>query len=67
MKGEYISIETSKIMADIEKENKKLHDRIDEAIEYIEQHRIGNEYSYEYDLFQRNARTSDLLEILKGE
>lgn len=36
MKGEYISIETSKIMADIEKENKELHDRIDKAIDYID-------------------------------
>ena len=40
--------------------------RINKAIKYIEEHRIGNEYSYEYDLFQRNARTSDLLNILKG-
>lgn len=36
MKGEYISIETSKIMADIEKENKELHDRIEKAIDYID-------------------------------
>lgn len=36
MKGEYISMETSKIMADIEKENKELHDRIDKAIDYID-------------------------------
>ncbi len=43
-----------------------LSKRIDKAIKYIEKHRIGNKYSYEYDLFQRNARTSDLLSILKG-
>lgn len=46
--------------------NSKLAKIILKAIEYIENHRIGNEYSYEYDLFQRNARTSDLLSILKG-
>lgn len=44
----------------------KYKERIDKAIEYIEKHRIGNEYSYEYNLFTRNARTSDLLNILKG-
>lgn len=31
MKGEFISIETAKIMADIEKENKELH----EELEYL--------------------------------
>lgn len=51
----------------LEEDKLILQKRINKAIEYIEEHRIGNEYSYEYDLFQRNARTSDLLKILKGE
>ena len=37
MKGEYISIETSKIMADIEKENKELYDRIDKVNNYVQE------------------------------
>lgn len=32
MKGEFISIETAQIMADMEKENKELQQRIDKAI-----------------------------------
>ena len=38
MQGEYISIETLRIYQDIEKENKKLHEKIDKAIEYIKNH-----------------------------
>lgn len=41
---------------------------IKEAREYVEEHRIKNPYHYEYNCFMRNARASDLLEILsKGE
>ena len=35
MKGEYISIETLEIMSEIEKENKRLQERIEKAVEYI--------------------------------
>ena len=45
----------------------KLQQRIDKAIEYVEEHRIKNPYHYEYNCFMGNARTSDLLEILKGD
>ena len=46
----------------------ELHSIIKEVREYIEEHRIQNKYSFEYDLFQRNTRVSELLEILdKGE
>lgn len=45
-------------------ENKRLHSIIKEVREYIEEHRIQNKYSFEYDLFQRNTRVSELLEIL---
>ena len=41
--------------------------KVDKAREYIEEHRINNPYHYEYNCFMRNARASDLLEILKGE
>jgi hypothetical protein len=51
-----------------EQEIERLNNIIKEVREYIEQHRIQNQYSYEYDLFQRNTRVSELLEILdKGE
>lgn len=51
MKGEYISMETSKIMADIEKENKELHDRI-EKLEKINKR-----------LWEENARLSNGREL----
>lgn len=35
MKGEYISIETLRIMQDLEKENKELQNIIKEAKEYV--------------------------------
>lgn len=35
MKGEFITIETAQIMADIEKENKELQQRIDKARKYL--------------------------------
>ena len=55
-----------KRISNLEFEVEERDRRIDKATEYIEKHRIGNEYSYEYNLFTRNARTSDLLNILKG-
>lgn len=58
--------ELLKRISELEFEVEERDRRIDKAIKYIENHRIGNEYSYEYDLFQRNARTSDLLSILMG-
>ena len=38
MNGEIISMETARIMADIEKEKKELQDRIDKAILYYKTH-----------------------------
>ena len=35
MNGEYISIESAKIMTDIEKENKELQNRVNKAIKKI--------------------------------
>ena len=46
-------------------EVENLHNKIEKAIEYIEEHRIKNPYHYEYNCFMGNARASDLLEILK--
>lgn len=51
MKGEYISIETLEIMSEIEKENKRLQERIDKSIEYIKNKQEdinngGNDMSY---------------------
>lgn len=63
MKGEYISMETSKIMADIEKENKELHDRIDKAIEYIQ----WQQENPQYDNVWRKWECESLIKILKGE
>ena len=61
MNYEVISIETARIMAEIEKENKELQDRIDKA------------YKFKYDeeeLFEittdKKAK-DDLLNILQGE
>lgn len=64
MKGEYISIETSKIMADIEKENKELHDRIDNATAFIE---VGRTFKNEETRKEVDYIFNNLLEILKGE
>ena len=72
MKGEYISIETARIMADIEKENKELQDRINKAIEYIE----DNTHCFSTDTkeiyFSIETETDEeffntLENILKGE
>lgn len=71
MKGEYISIETSKIMADIEKENKELHEKIDKAIEYIEENAPWEEETEDGDFVSGKLLQDDdidyVLEILKGE
>lgn len=72
MKGEFISIESAKINADIEKENKELQERIDKAIEYIKE----NTYKWkdtqfgEYvdmESFNVNCEPSKLLNILEGK
>lgn len=65
MKGEYISIETARIMADIEKENKELQKRIDEAIELIKE---AGCYDEELKTFCDDIweELPDLLNILKG-
>lgn len=57
MNGEYISIETAKIMGVIDKENKELQDKIDKAINYI------------YELKSNcDERVLDkIIEILKGK
>jgi hypothetical protein len=61
MKGEFITIETAQIMADIEKENKELQQRIDKAIEYIENNK---ENTYQTLDFENNkSYNSALLEL----
>ena len=46
MKGEYISVETAKIMAEIEKENKEYQEIIEKLIEYIDScPRVKNYYT----------------------
>lgn len=59
MKGEFISIETARIQAEIEKENKELQERIDKAIEYIEKH-------FHWGIGVENNITK-ILNILQGE
>ena len=74
MNGEYISIETARIMADIEKENKvliealeinhkiidKYEERINKAVEYIKDTtNLDNTYA-------DNINIEKLLNILKG-
>ena len=61
MKGEYISIETSKIMADIEKENKELHDRIDKAIKMLNE--LASLYDDNYTV---SDKAKDIIIILDG-
>jgi hypothetical protein len=65
MKAEIISIETAKIMAAIEKENKELQERIDKASEYIEK----NSWYCCKDNKEELARLEieELQKILKGE
>ena len=50
---------------ELQQENQKYKKVFDRAIEYIEENRINNPYHYEYNCFMRNARASDLLDILK--
>lgn len=57
MKGEYISIETAKIMGVIDKENKELQDKIDKAINYI----------YELKSNCDEKALDKIIEILKGK
>ena len=45
MKGEFLSVETARIMADIEKENKELQERIDKAIDYINHNSAKSKFS----------------------
>lgn len=61
MKGEYISIETSKIMGEIEKENKELQQRIDKAIKFLRDKEYDTERCEVCDSMSRK-----LLDILKG-
>lgn len=66
---EYYNQKISDLYAVIENQEKIIRDlqeRNSKAIEYVEEHRIKNPYHYEYNCFMGNARTSDLLEILKG-
>lgn len=70
MNYEVISIETARIMAEIEKENKELQDRIDKAVKYLLKNKL---YKFKYDeeeLFEittdKKAK-DDLLNILQGE
>lgn len=66
MKGEYISIETAKIMEEIEKENRKLQDIIDKAIKYI----WSTKYEFgdlEQDYEDFAIDVYKLLEILEGD
>lgn len=66
---EYYNQKISELYAVIENQEKIIRDvqeRNSKAIEYVEEHRIKNPYHYEYNCFMGNARTSDLLEILKG-
>ena len=70
MNYEVISIETARIMADIEKENKELQDRIDKAVKYLLKNKLYNFKYDEEELFEittdKKAK-DDLLNILQGE
>lgn len=72
MKGEFISIETARIMADVEKENKELQQRIDKAIKYIKNKgtRINKQdikWSDEWLLHFEDNYKAELLNILEGK
>ena len=65
MKGEYISIETLRIWHEQEKENIELQEKIDRAIEYIDEEIKSNYFKrYEDEVYKM---CDDLLKILKGE
>ena len=70
MNYEVISIETTKKIAKLEKENKELQERIDKVIKYLLKNKL---YKFKYDeeeLFEiitdKKAK-DDLLNILQGE
>ena len=64
-KGYYIpDEELNEYTEQLENKLQQKENIIKEVREYIEEHRIQNKYSFEYDLFQRNTRVSELLEIL---
>lgn len=58
MKGEYISIDTAKKIAELEKEKERLNNIIDNAIKYVEK------MSYQ-DIVDNPKK--DLIKILKKE
>lgn len=68
MKGEYISIETLRIIQELEKENKELQDRIDKAIKIIEKY--GRDKQLEEDYLMNRVNLANynclLLDILQG-
>lgn len=68
MKGEFVSIETARINADIEKENKELQQRIEKAIFYCKEE-IYNNYINSFENTQKVAKgvRDDLLKILGGK
>lgn len=70
MKGEFISVETARIMADIEKENKNLQKRIDKAIEYINKHcvneRVSKEVGYKCYTMADTNELEHIIELLGG-
>lgn len=61
MKGEYISIETSKIKGEIEKENKELQKRIDKAIKMLND--LASLYDDNYTV---SDKVKDIIIILDG-
>lgn len=66
MKGEFISIETAQIIADIEKENKELQERIDKAIEEIKYFdTMANHLNDE--IYLDETLSNKLLNILEGK
>lgn len=61
MKGEYISVETLKILQDMEKENKELQNKIEKAKEYI-----GKVCESKNDVNPYTLHAPTLLNILEG-
>ena len=49
----------------VERDNRKLHERIDKAIEYIKEY--GNLYCLKHTQFKKYKQYEELLEILGGE
>ena len=73
MKGEYLSIETLKIMSDIEQENEKLRSIIKEVRGYIEKnkqkiiHAYGDNFDDDFDIALDEEDIDKILEILEKE